>query len=262
MSEYDDLLAEATTKAEAFRATAKEYIPKMYAALRNENSNLSPTDARDRIQKDCLRVWSRRTILDALPDEAKNPEKQKSGRLGQKKRNSAAFSAAPRQREKLKQLMVDAKGSSLIEEELSSYDHQTNHDTELDSAINSTFDGKDAVQRSRSRMDSNDLSDFGSSRQMELLKKRVEDLEAQHTQDTDTINELEAALTKTTFTTADEMPRTHVKEVVVDLEKFGAFLFAAIRNGKKRCSFQIDQRGAIIGLTTTAEEISEVTGPI
>jgi hypothetical protein len=47
LSEYDDLLAEATTKAEAFRATAKEYIPKMYAALRNENSNLSPTDARD-----------------------------------------------------------------------------------------------------------------------------------------------------------------------------------------------------------------------
>ena len=33
--------------------------------------------------------------LDALPDEEKNQKKQKSGRLGQKKRNFAAVSAAP-----------------------------------------------------------------------------------------------------------------------------------------------------------------------
>ena len=57
------------------------------------------------------------------------------------------------------------------------------------------------------------------------------------------------------------MPKTEVKEVEVDLEKFGALLFAAIRNGKKRCSFQIDQRGTVIGLTTTTEEINEVKGP-
>ena len=68
--------------------TAIEYIPRMYAALRNEDANISPQDATDRIEKDCFGIWSKRTILDALPDEAKNPEKQKSGRLGQ--RNFAA----------------------------------------------------------------------------------------------------------------------------------------------------------------------------
>ena len=67
----------------------------MYNALMDENENISPEDARDRIEKDCVGIWSKRTILDALPDEAKNREKQKSGRLGQKKRNFAAVSAAP-----------------------------------------------------------------------------------------------------------------------------------------------------------------------
>jgi hypothetical protein len=95
VGEYDDLLDEAKSKAAAYMSTAKVYIPKMYNALMSENKNISPQDARDRIEKDCVGIWSRRTILDALPDEAKNQEKQKSGRLGQKKRSSAAFSAAP-----------------------------------------------------------------------------------------------------------------------------------------------------------------------
>jgi hypothetical protein len=70
-------------------STAREYVPKMYQALRKENHEIPPAEARDRIEKDCVGIWSKRTILDA-----KNPEKQKPGRLGQTKRNSAAFSAA------------------------------------------------------------------------------------------------------------------------------------------------------------------------
>ena len=77
MTKYDELLKEAKAKAEAFALTAREYIPKMYDALRNEDSNLTPEDARDRIQKDCIGIWSKRTILDALPDEAKDLKKQK-----------------------------------------------------------------------------------------------------------------------------------------------------------------------------------------
>lgn len=98
MGKYDDLLEEAKSKAAAYISTAKLYIPKMYNALMKENQNISPKDARDRIEKDCIGIWSKRTILDALPDEAKNREKQKSGRLGQKKRNFAAVSAAPEPR--------------------------------------------------------------------------------------------------------------------------------------------------------------------
>jgi hypothetical protein len=105
LDEYDVLLAEAIAKAEAWRATARDYVPRMYAALRSEDSNLSPLDAKDRIQKDCINIWSRRTILDALPDETKDSKKQKAGRLAQKKRNSAAFSAAPLQE---KEIVIDA----------------------------------------------------------------------------------------------------------------------------------------------------------
>jgi hypothetical protein len=94
LSEYDELLEKARKAGEQFRSTAKEFIPKMYKALCNENSNISPEDARDRIEKDCVGIWVKRTILDALPDEAKNREKQKAGRLRQKEFNSAAFSAA------------------------------------------------------------------------------------------------------------------------------------------------------------------------
>src|SRR5919112_6838166 len=92
--DYDNLLEEARAKADAYRSTAKEYIPMMYEALRNENANISPEDARDRIEKDCFGIWARRTILDALPEEVKNPEKQKAGRLRQKEHISAAVYAA------------------------------------------------------------------------------------------------------------------------------------------------------------------------
>ncbi|MGA9151703.1 MAG: hypothetical protein WBZ36_14090 [Candidatus Nitrosopolaris sp.] len=80
----------------------------MYQALRNEESNILPQDARGRIEKDCIGIWSKRTILEALPAEAKNPEKQKAGRLSQKKRNFAAVSAAP----VVEEIILDTDGRS------------------------------------------------------------------------------------------------------------------------------------------------------
>lgn len=99
---------------------------------------------------------------------------------------------------------------------------------------------------------------------MVLIRQRDEQIIDLHEKDTQNINkitELQAALAETSFKTADQMPKTEVKEVGVDLEKFGALLFAAIRNRKKRCSIQIDQTGNAIGLRTAAEEINEVEGP-
>lgn len=69
MTEYDELLKEARAKTEAFfKSTAKEYIPKMYQALRDENRNLTPKDARDRIEKDCFDIWSKRTACSSMLD--------------------------------------------------------------------------------------------------------------------------------------------------------------------------------------------------
>ena len=77
---YDDLLEEARAKANAFRVSAKQYVRNMYLALPNENPNIISEDARERIEKDLVSIWEKRTIVDALPDEAKDPIKQKSAR--------------------------------------------------------------------------------------------------------------------------------------------------------------------------------------
>jgi hypothetical protein len=142
LSNYDELLEEARTKAEAFRSSAKEYIPKMYEALRRENPNISPEDARDRIEKDCVGIWSKSTILHALPDEAKNKEKQKAGRLGQKERNSAAFSAAPSPQqveEKTKIIVAAVQGKSVEEDMPRASDLSSTNNSSLseDSTANS-----------------------------------------------------------------------------------------------------------------------------
>jgi hypothetical protein len=109
MSVYDDLLEEVRTKVAAFRqTTAKEYIPQMYLALHDENPDLAPEDVRERIEKDCLDIWKPRTILDALPDEAKDLIKQKSARARQNKANCAADTAAPIK--KKEEIVIDIEG--------------------------------------------------------------------------------------------------------------------------------------------------------
>jgi hypothetical protein len=77
LSEYDDLLQKVRGAEEQFRFRVKELIPIMYTALRRENSNISASDARDRILIDCIDMCSKSTILDSLPEEAKDKEKPK-----------------------------------------------------------------------------------------------------------------------------------------------------------------------------------------
>ena len=114
MAEYDELLEQVHNIGNAHRSKARQYIPKMYWALRNENPNLTPEDTRVRIEKDCFSIWNKRTILDALPDEAKDLEKQKAGRLSQKEANSAAVSAAPLSaKKKQEEIMIDTEGKPI-----------------------------------------------------------------------------------------------------------------------------------------------------
>jgi regulator of replication initiation timing len=253
LSEYDDLLTEATAKAEAFRATAREYIPKMYAALRNENPNISPGDARDRIQKDCINIWSRRTILDALPDEAKDPEKQKSGRLGQKKHKSAAFSAAQKEQPQ-KEISVVAEGSTIVEEVASSCDDD--HDNDDKSANLNQSIGQLTVRADM------DLSYSALLNENKQLRKQVSCLLEERTRDTNELNDLRAALAKTSFTSADQSPKTKLKHIVLDLQKFGADLIAIIQNGKSTCVVHMDDIGNVIDIKDSDSISSKVKGTI
>lgn len=110
MSTYEELLEEARTKVQSIQqSTAQEYVPKMYWKLRDENPELAPNDARYRIEKDRIGIWSKRTVLEYLPDEAKDIKKQKAGRLRQKEPKFAALAAAP----EAKEILLDVQGRAI-----------------------------------------------------------------------------------------------------------------------------------------------------
>jgi hypothetical protein len=75
---YDQLLERA-------RGTAKYWIPKLCEALRRENSEMSNDDIRERVTHDCLPIWQKSTIRDALPNEYKQAEKAQAGKKGRQK---------------------------------------------------------------------------------------------------------------------------------------------------------------------------------
>lgn len=70
-SAYDLLLAEAIRLKTRHERQAKHFVPKMYAALVNDEG-LTPQDAADRIYKDLVGIWEKDTIRRLLPVEAKN----------------------------------------------------------------------------------------------------------------------------------------------------------------------------------------------
>lgn len=70
MSEYDIMIKEIR---DMHQKTATILIPKAYDVLINEG--LDPMSARDRIEKDLLDIFSKRTIRRNMPEEAKHVEK-------------------------------------------------------------------------------------------------------------------------------------------------------------------------------------------
>src|ERR1051325_6277466 len=79
MSKYDDFLSQLK---EDHKTTAEMAIKRLYSLLMEEEPNLSNEDMYDRILKDCLVIWARATIVENMPDELKDSERQKSGKRG------------------------------------------------------------------------------------------------------------------------------------------------------------------------------------
>ena len=129
MSEYNTLLNEVKSKNASIQAsiltTAREYIPKLYHTCFKENPNFTPMQVRKKIEEDCKDLWSKRTILNVLPDEAKNLEKQKSGRQKNKNKipTSAAMIAAPKLDE---QIVIDTFGNMIPDNEHSRLESSNN----------------------------------------------------------------------------------------------------------------------------------------
>jgi hypothetical protein len=75
---YDQLLERA-------RGTAKFWMPKLCEALRRENPEMSNDDIRERVTRDCLPIWQKSSIRNALPNEYKHAEKAQAGKKGRQK---------------------------------------------------------------------------------------------------------------------------------------------------------------------------------
>jgi hypothetical protein len=79
MSRYDDFLKQLK---EDHKTTAKMAIKRLYLLLKEDDPNLSKDDMYDRILKDCLVIWARATVIENMPDELKDSERQEAGRRG------------------------------------------------------------------------------------------------------------------------------------------------------------------------------------
>jgi hypothetical protein len=86
------------------------------------------------------------------------------------------------------------------------------------------------------------------------LKDKIADLECKLDEAAEKENALNDALAQASFRTANQLPPIESREIVLNLEKFGAQLFIYIRNKKKVCYFQIDQSGKVVGLKMISED--------
>lgn len=82
-SPYDEFLRQLK---EHHKLVAKESLQRLYELLKLEDPLMSKDDMYDRIMKDCLEIWQKKTIQDNMPDELKDRERQESGRKGVEKK--------------------------------------------------------------------------------------------------------------------------------------------------------------------------------
>jgi hypothetical protein len=81
-SHYDQVLNELRQKGEKL---ANQYIVELYNILRDEEK-MPPEDCRDKIEHDCVDIWSKATIRKYLPPESKDPKKHQAGKMGGEKK--------------------------------------------------------------------------------------------------------------------------------------------------------------------------------
>jgi hypothetical protein len=131
-SRYDQILEQA-------RGSAKYWIPKLCQALREENSELSDEDIRERVTQDCISVWQRATINNALPQEYKNKERSQAGKKGRQKQLEHSNGTVTITEEPTK-LWAEDDSDSSSEQELHGFDRPSTEKivSQLQSQLSST----------------------------------------------------------------------------------------------------------------------------
>jgi hypothetical protein len=84
---YDQVLNELRQKGQRL---ANQYIVELYNILRDEEK-MPPEDCKDKIEHDCVDLWSKATIRKYLPPEAKDQKKRQAGKIGGEEKKKKAM---------------------------------------------------------------------------------------------------------------------------------------------------------------------------
>jgi hypothetical protein len=123
--------------------------------------------------------------------------------------------------------------------------------------VSDTIDQKENDTAKIPSQVNNDVSSYTEQKlksENQQLKDKIADLECKLDEAAEKENALNDALAQASFKTANQLPPIESREIVLNLEKFGAQLFIYIRNKKKVCYFQIDQSGKVVGLKMISED--------
>ena len=123
--------------------------------------------------------------------------------------------------------------------------------------VSDTINQKENDTAKISSQVNNDMSSYTEQElrnENQQLKGKIEDLERRLDIAAEKESALNGAIVQTSFKTANQMQPTEAREIVLNLEKFGALLFIDIQSKKKACYLRVDQSGKVIGLKMTSEE--------
>jgi seryl-tRNA synthetase len=131
--------------------------------------------------------------------------------------------------------------------------------TKYKETLHTTSDNIDHKENDTAKIPhiNNDVSSYTEQKlknENQQLKDKIADLECKLDEAAEKENALNDALAQASFRTANQLPAIESREIVLNLEKFGAQLFIYIRNKKKVCYFQIDKSGKVVGLKMISED--------
>jgi archaellum component FlaC len=136
-SHYDDILNELRQKGERL---ANQYIVELYNILRDEEK-MPPEDCRDKIEHDCVDLWSKATIRKYLPPESKDPKKRQAGKVGGENRKKAMLLIAQNtSQEGARTILAENDSDNQNRQESQTFHNQLNQQLEVRDPTQELYD--------------------------------------------------------------------------------------------------------------------------
>jgi hypothetical protein len=131
---YDDILNELRQKGERL---ANQYIVELYNILRDEEK-MPPEDCRDKIEHDCVDLWSKATIRKYLPPESKDPKKRRAGKMGVDRKKAMLLLLA--------QNTAEEGGARTVLAEIDSYEQNKQESSTFHKQLNQQLEAREPTQ--------------------------------------------------------------------------------------------------------------------